>query len=177
MAHDDSHARERGAPPPRRRSRACVSAIVGHNHHDRYLRPTALLGQPLPSAGAEGGGLRKPHVHGSVYHGSFGRLVPEAMRARAAVARTPVVRLAVVEYLDLGGVPRRDRREEPGAGDRSVGSGLAVEHDQGVRAARARPQELLACDAVAPSPFLLRGFWAMSFKLMAQKPQSRRGEG
>ena len=122
-------------------------------------------------------GLRKPHVHGSVYHGSFGRLVPEAMLARAAVTRTPVVRLAVVEHLDLGGVPRRDRREEPGAGDRSVGSGPAVEHDQGVRTARARPQELLACDAVAPSPFLLRGFWAMSFKLMAQKPQSRRGEG
>ena len=123
------------------------------------------------------GGLRKPHVHGSVYHGSFGRLGPEALRARAAVARAPVVRLAVVEHLDLGGVPRRDRREEPGAGDRSVGSGPAVEHDQGVRTARARPQELLACDAVAPSPFLLRGFWAMSFKLMAQKPQSRRGEG
>ena len=123
------------------------------------------------------GGLRKPHVHGSVYHGSFGRLVPEAMRARAAVTRTPVVRLAVVDHLDLGGVPRRDRREEPGAGDRSVGSGPAVEHDQGVRTARARPQELLAYDAVAPSPFLLRGFWAMSFKLMAQKPQSRRGEG
>ena len=157
--------------------RACVSAIAGHNHHDLYLRPTALLGQPLPSAGAKGGGLHKPHVHGSVYHGSFGRLVPEAMRARAAVALAPVVRLAVVEHLDLGGVPRRDRREEPGAGDRSVGSGLAVEHDQPVRTARARPQELLACDAVAPSPFLLRGFWAMSFKLMAQKPQSRRGEG
>ena len=150
--------------------RACVSAIAGHNHHDLYLRPTALLGQLRKRRG----GLRKPHVHGSVYHGSFGRLVPEAMRARAAVTRTPVVRLAVVDHLDRGGVPRRDRREEPGAGDRSVGSGLAVEHDQGVRAARARPQELLACDAVA---FLLRGFWAMSFKLMAQKPQSRRGEG
>ena len=108
----------------------------------------------------------KPHVLGSVYHGSFGRSVPEAMFS-----------IAVVEHLDLGGVPRRDRREEPGAGDRSVGSGPAVEHDQGVLTGRARPQELLACDAVAPSPFLLRGFWAMSFKLMAQKPQSRRGEG
>ena len=160
--------------------RACVSAIAGHNHHDLYLRPTALLGQRQrvhPTPCPPQGGLRKPHVHGSVYHGSFGRLVPEAMRARAAVTRTPVVRLAVVDHLDLGGVPRRDRREEPGAGDRSVGSGLAVEHDQGVRTARACQQELLACDAVAPSPFLLRGFWAMSFKLMAQKPQSRRGEG
>ena len=48
VAHDDAHARECGAPPPRRRSRACVSAIAGHNHHDLYLRPTALLGQPLP---------------------------------------------------------------------------------------------------------------------------------
>ena len=54
----------------------------------------------------------KPHVHGSVYHGSFGRSVPEAMFS-----------IAVVEHLDLGGVPRRDRREEPGAGDRSVGEG------------------------------------------------------
>ena len=25
-----------------------MSAIAGHNHHDLYLRPTALLGQPLP---------------------------------------------------------------------------------------------------------------------------------
>ena len=99
------------------------------------------------------------------------------MRARAAIPRTPVVRLAVVEHLDQGAVPRRDRREQPGACDRSVGAGLAVKHDQGVRTVWARPQELLACDAVAPSPFLLRGFWAMSFKLMAQKPQSRRGEG
>ena len=153
-----------------------MSAIVGHNHHDRYLRPTAAPGTTAALRGSLGG-LRKPHVHGSVYHGSFGRLVPEAMLARAAVTRTPVVRLAVVDHLDLGGVPRRDRREEPGAGDRSVGSGPAVEHDQGVRTARGRRQELLACDAVAPSPFLLRGFWAMSFKLMAQKPQSRRGEG
>ena len=117
----------------------------------------------------------KPQVHGSVYQGSVhGHSVPEAMRARAAIPRTPVVRLAVVEHLDLGGVPPRDRREEPGACDRSVGAGLAVKHDQGVRTVWARPQELLACDAVA---FLLRGFWAMSFKLMAQKPQSRRGEG
>ena len=33
VAHDEAHARER------------VSAIAGHNHHDLYLRPTALLGQ------------------------------------------------------------------------------------------------------------------------------------
>ena len=44
-----------GAPPPRRRSRACVSAIVGHNHHDRYLRPTAAPGTTAALRGSLGG--------------------------------------------------------------------------------------------------------------------------
>ena len=37
--------REDVAGPACRRSRGTTTTIAGHNHHDLYLRPTALLGQ------------------------------------------------------------------------------------------------------------------------------------